>query len=77
MNRSVFVRVEVILKGATFHVIFSDAANFPPPFRLENLSQVPSYTGHIHTIMSVRFILCRYQFCSFRARSTILISTEL
>ena len=40
MNRSVFVRVEVILKGATFHVIFSDAANFPPPFRLENLSQV-------------------------------------
>jgi len=31
----------VTLKGATFHVVFSDAAHYPPPFRLENLSQMP------------------------------------
>lgn len=29
-----------MLKGATYHIVFSDAANYPPPFRLENLSQV-------------------------------------
>ena len=29
-----------MLKGATYHIIFSDAANYPPPFRLENLSQI-------------------------------------
>lgn len=38
---SAFVRCQVILKGATFHVIFSDASCYPPPFRLENLSQTP------------------------------------
>ena len=52
MNRSIFVRVEVILKGATFHVIFSDAANFPPPFRLENLSQVPYVLAVSEAIMT-------------------------
>ena len=39
-GHSVFVRCEVSLKGATFRVVFSDAASYPPPFRLENLSQI-------------------------------------
>ena len=39
-GRSLFIRCEVILKGATYHVIFSDASDYPPPFKLENLSQV-------------------------------------
>ena len=39
-GHSVFVRCEVALKRATYHIIFSDAANYPSPFRLENLSQV-------------------------------------
>lgn len=38
---SAFVRCQVTLKGATYHVIFSDSTNYPPPFRLENLSQTP------------------------------------
>ena len=38
---SAFVRCQVTLKGATYHVTFSDAASYPPPFRLENLSQTP------------------------------------
>lgn len=38
---SAFVRCQVVLRGATYHVIFSDAASYPPPFRLENLSQTP------------------------------------
>ncbi len=38
---SAFVRCQVTLKGAMYHVIFSDAASYPPPFRLENLSQTP------------------------------------
>lgn len=38
---SAFIRCQVTLKGATFHIVFSDAAMYPPPFRLENLSQMP------------------------------------
>lgn len=37
---SLFVRVEVMLKGATFHVLFTDASQLPPPFRIDNLSEV-------------------------------------
>lgn len=36
----IFVRVEVSLVGATFVTILTDAANFPPPFRIDNFSQV-------------------------------------
>lgn len=39
-GRSVFIRLEVAQRGATYHVIFCDAADYPPPFKLENLSQV-------------------------------------
>ncbi len=35
-----FLRVEIVNKGATSFVIFSEAANVPLPFRLENFSQV-------------------------------------
>ena len=38
---SAFVHCQITLKGATYHVIFSDASRYPPPFRLENLSQTP------------------------------------
>lgn len=37
---SLFVRVEVVLRGATFHVLFTDASQLPPPFRIDNLSEV-------------------------------------
>lgn len=40
-GHSVFVRCQVTLIGATYRIILSDAANYPPPLRLENLSQVP------------------------------------
>lgn len=39
-GRSVFIRCEVTQSGATYHIIFSDASDYPPPFKLENLSQV-------------------------------------
>ena len=29
-----------MLKGATFHVLFTDASQLPPPFRIDNLSEV-------------------------------------
>ncbi|XP_022802556.1 vacuolar protein sorting-associated protein 13D-like isoform X2 [Stylophora pistillata] len=38
---SLFVRVEVVQRGATFHVLFTDASQLPPPFRIDNLSEVP------------------------------------
>ena len=39
-GHSVFVRCEVALKRATYRIVLSDAANYPSPFRLENLSQI-------------------------------------
>ena len=40
-GRSIFIRVEVSLFAATFCSVLSDATNFPPPFRIDNFSEVP------------------------------------
>ncbi|XP_058818048.1 intermembrane lipid transfer protein Vps13D isoform X2 [Topomyia yanbarensis] len=36
-----FLRLETILHGATYFMIFSDAQSLPPPIRLDNYSEVP------------------------------------
>ena len=35
------LRVEILQQECTFCVVFSDASGFPPPFRVDNLAQVP------------------------------------
>lgn len=40
MGKSYFLRVEVILKGATFFIIFMDCSKIPPPLRIDNQSEV-------------------------------------
>eukprot|EP00118_Oscarella_pearsei_P023562 m.283468 g.283468 ORF g.283468 m.283468 type:complete len:971 (+) comp40670_c0_seq41:2177-5089(+) len=49
LDRSYFVRVEVTLKEATYHVVISDTGRTPPPFKIENLSKIPVvfYQKHI------------------------------
>lgn len=54
---SLFVRVEVMLKGATFYVLFTDASQLPPPFRIDNLSEVPITFFHSGTEDRLRTIL--------------------
>jgi len=39
-GRGTFARVEVSLLGATFSVVISDAGDYPPPFRVDNCSEV-------------------------------------
>ena len=39
-GRGTFIRIEIGQVGATFSVIISDAGNFPPPFRIDNFSEV-------------------------------------
>lgn len=52
-GHSVFIRCEITLIGATYHIILSDAAHYPSPFRLENLSQMPViYHQNRTTLMS-------------------------
>ena len=29
-----------MLKGATYHILFTDVSQLPPPFRIDNLSEV-------------------------------------
>ncbi|KAG2458956.1 VP13D protein, partial [Polypterus senegalus] len=36
-----FLRVEVTLRGATYRICFGDTNQFPPPFRIDNFSEVP------------------------------------
>ncbi|CAB3983690.1 Hypothetical predicted protein, partial [Paramuricea clavata] len=36
-----FIRAEVMLKGAVFHIVFTDASQLPPPYRIDNMSAVP------------------------------------
>jgi len=42
-NEFFFLKVEVILDGGTFFIVFSDTNDFPPPITIQNLSQVPIY----------------------------------
>lgn len=35
-----FLRLEVILQGATFFIVFTDADRLPPPMRVDNYSEV-------------------------------------
>lgn len=39
-GKSNFLRVEIVLQGATFFIIFTDADRLPPPFRIDNHSEV-------------------------------------
>ncbi|XP_018606143.2 vacuolar protein sorting-associated protein 13D isoform X2 [Scleropages formosus] len=36
-----FLRAEISLKGAMYQISFSDTDQLPPPFRIDNLSEVP------------------------------------
>ncbi|XP_024914858.1 vacuolar protein sorting-associated protein 13D isoform X3 [Cynoglossus semilaevis] len=36
-----FLRTEVTLKGATYQISFTDTDQLPPPFRIDNVSEVP------------------------------------
>ena len=40
-GRGTFLRVEIGLIGAIYSIIIADAGNFPPPFRVDNFSEVP------------------------------------
>ena len=39
-NKSIFLRVDIVLHGATFFIVFSDADHMPPPYRIDNFSEV-------------------------------------
>ncbi|KAJ8964860.1 hypothetical protein NQ314_004578 [Rhamnusium bicolor] len=39
-GRVYFLRLEVVLQGATFFVVFTDADTMPPPIRVDNFSEV-------------------------------------
>ena len=42
-GRGTFLRIEISTlmgAGATFSIVISDAGNFPPPFRVDNFSEV-------------------------------------
>jgi vacuolar protein sorting-associated protein 13D len=36
-----FLRMEIVLQGATYYMLFGNAEVLPPPIRLDNFSEVP------------------------------------
>ncbi|XP_053704503.1 intermembrane lipid transfer protein VPS13D [Synchiropus splendidus] len=36
-----FLRTEITLEGATYQITFTDSSHLPPPFRINNISEVP------------------------------------
>lgn len=41
LGKCFFLRAEITLKGATYQISFSDTDQLPPPFRIDNISEVP------------------------------------
>ncbi|XP_026189006.1 vacuolar protein sorting-associated protein 13D isoform X2 [Mastacembelus armatus] len=41
LGKCFFLRTEISLKGATYQISFSDTDQLPPPFRIDNISEVP------------------------------------
>ncbi|XP_043916363.1 vacuolar protein sorting-associated protein 13D [Protopterus annectens] len=41
LGRCYLLRVEITLHAATYRIAFSDSDQLPPPFRIDNLSEVP------------------------------------
>jgi len=39
-GESLFLRVDIVLQGATFYIVFTDADHMHPPYRIDNYSQV-------------------------------------
>ena len=39
-NECLFLRVDIMLQSATFFVVFSNADDMPPPYRIDNFSEV-------------------------------------
>jgi len=39
-NRCLFLRVDIILHGATYVVVFTDTDQMPPPYRVDNFAEV-------------------------------------
>lgn len=50
-----FLRAEISLKGATYLISFSDTDQLPPPFRIDNLSDVRDFT-HTYFLMLIDVI---------------------
>lgn len=44
-SRVYFLRLEVVLQGATYYVVFTDADTMPPPIRVDNFSEVSIIFG--------------------------------
>ena len=54
-NTCKFLRVDIVLQGATFFIVFSDADHMPPPYRVDNFSEVSNITHeflHSHSLVS-------------------------
>lgn len=40
MGSCFFLRTEITLQGATYQITFTDTDQLPPPFRVDNISEV-------------------------------------
>ena len=56
-GQCMFLRADVVLQGATYFVVFTDADSMPPPYRLDNLAHVCANIFCLHCL-SVQLFIC-------------------
>ena len=50
-NRCLFLRVDIVLHGATYVVVFTDTDQMPPPYRVDNFAEVCSYLCYFLSLL--------------------------
>ena len=65
---SMFLRAESLLKDATYFLVISDADSFPPPFRVDNFSEVCwfflFFWGGVYLFNPFRSVFARLSPCN-------------
>lgn len=51
-----FLRLEIVLQGATYFVVFSDANTMPPPIRVDNYSEVPLLFFQVSNLLKMHLL---------------------
>lgn len=59
-GKSHFLRVEIVMQGPTFFVVFTDADTLPPPFRIDNYSEVPIQYWQTKVYMYIKCSAIKY-----------------
>ena len=74
-NACNFLRIDIVLQGATYFVIFTNAELMPPPYRIDNYSEV-SFSFDFHVESSMLGFIVKSGLLSKYSFTILLISSK-